>query len=139
VVGVDIAPGPARLWAQRRGLAAVRVLEPSEARAELAPGSMAAVLCAEVLEHIDDPAELLGFFARLLRPGGTLLVSLPTENRAYRFGRRLAGFHGHYHQHNAATLDALIQREGWARSQARHIPGPGPLSIYLIARYNCPA
>ncbi len=135
VVGVDLVLRAAQLWVDRRGLDRVRLLSPGEAEASLSPGSVDVVVAAEVLEHIDDPAETLAFFLRVLRPEGSLVISLPTENAAYRFGRRLAGFDGHFHKHNADSLDALIRRSGFRRLSARRIPGPGPLSIYLVARY----
>jgi hypothetical protein len=33
----------------------------------------------------------------MLKPGGQLLVTGPTENLAYRIGRRMVGFTGEYH------------------------------------------
>lgn len=40
-------------------------------------GSFDVVLCTEVLEHVPYPNETLREFARLLKPGGTLLVTAP--------------------------------------------------------------
>lgn len=136
VLGVDLVLKAAQLWVERRRLDRVRLLHPDQARAEVGPRSLDAVVAAEVLEHIDEPADTLAFFRGALKPGGSLLVSLPTENAAYRFGRRLAGFDGHYHEHNARTLDRVIQRAGFQRGAARSVPGPGPLSIYFVARYT---
>lgn len=45
-------------------------------------GEFAAVTCMEMLEHVPDPASALDACARLLRPGGRLLVS--TLNRTAR-------------------------------------------------------
>lgn len=135
VIGVDLVLKAARLWVERKGLDRVRLRSPAQAEAEIGPQSLDVVVAAEVLEHIDEPADTLAFFRRALKPDGSLIISLPTENAAYRFGRRLAGFDGHFHKHNAASLDALIQRSGFARLSGKHIPGPGPLSIYLVARY----
>ena len=40
-------------------------------------GSFDAVMCVEVLEHLPAPIEALEEFARLLRPGGVLIVTAP--------------------------------------------------------------
>lgn len=40
-------------------------------------GSFDVVLCTEVLEHLADPVSAIREFARVLRPGGTLLLSAP--------------------------------------------------------------
>lgn len=39
--------------------------------------SLDAILCTEVLEHVPDPMAVLQEFARLLKPGGTLLLTAP--------------------------------------------------------------
>lgn len=39
--------------------------------------SFDAVLCSEVLEHIPDPAAAIREFSRILKPGGTLLLTAP--------------------------------------------------------------
>lgn len=36
-----------------------------------------AILCSEVLEHVPDPTKALDEFARLLKPGGTLILTAP--------------------------------------------------------------
>lgn len=134
VIGVDRVLHAATLWRERRALHAVRLLSP-EAMSEVGDHSVDVVVAAEVLEHIDDLGDTLRFFRRVLKPGGALLVSLPTENRAYRFGRRLAGFDGHFHKHDAWDIDRDIRAGGFSQQKARTIPGPGPLAIYLIAHY----
>ena len=139
IVGVDLVLDAARLWVERRELDRVTLLDPVEAEAQVAPGSLDLIVAAEVLEHVDDLAETLAFFERCLKPGGALLVSLPTENRAYRFGRKLAGFVGHYHHDNARSIDAKIVARRWKREGRRTIPAPGPLAIYWVSVYRRPA
>jgi SAM-dependent methyltransferase len=43
----------------------------------LGAGSIDAILCFEVLEHLRDPNAALAEFSRVLRPHGTLLLSVP--------------------------------------------------------------
>jgi SAM-dependent methyltransferase len=50
-------------------------------RLPLAEGSVDLVNSLDLLEHLDDDAAAVGGFARVLRPGGHLLVTVP----AYRF------------------------------------------------------
>ncbi len=38
-----------------------------------------AIVCFETLEHLIDPLSMLGEFAELLRPGGTLILSVPNS------------------------------------------------------------
>jgi SAM-dependent methyltransferase len=44
----------------------------------LADGSMDVVLCTQVLEHIPDPVAVIAEIHRVLRVGGTLLLSVPS-------------------------------------------------------------
>jgi SAM-dependent methyltransferase len=46
-------------------------------RIPLPDGSLDAVLCTEVLEHVPDPMAVLKEFARLLKPAGRLLLTTP--------------------------------------------------------------
>ncbi len=135
VVGVDLVLGAAELWKAKKQLGQVTLLSPEAAFADVEPGSVDVVVAAEVLEHIDEPTKELAFFKRVLRPGGTLLVSLPTENALYRFGRKLAGFSGHYHESNAAVVDGRIREAGFRLVSSSNIPLPGPAAIYFVGVY----
>ncbi len=136
VYGVDLVLDAAALLKERRGLQRVELVPAADAPTRVAPGSVDLVVAAEVLEHVDDLPRSFSFFRRVLRPGGHLLVSLPTENRAYRFGRRLAGFTGEYHEHDAGSVDAALRTGGWRRLRRRRIPLPGPLTIYEVGLYR---
>lgn len=46
-------------------------------RLPFADASFDAVLCNQVLEHVSEPAALVGELARVLRPGGVLLLTTP--------------------------------------------------------------
>lgn len=63
----------------------------------LKPESVDVVLALDVLEHFESLDAILNQFHAILKPGGQLLVTGPTENWAYRIGRRMVGFTGEYH------------------------------------------
>jgi SAM-dependent methyltransferase len=136
VVGVDLVLSAARALVTELGLSDVTLYTPAEADAGVAPGSVDVLIAAEVLEHVDDLPPTLEQFKRWLKPNGRLLVSLPTENALYRLGRRLAGFSGHYHHSNAASIDEKIRAFGFRRLELSQIPAPGPLSIYWVMEYS---
>lgn len=93
----------------------VRVCEDVDALG-LPEGSADLVLLWHVLEHVRDPARMLGEIATLLRPGGTLIVAVPN---AGSLEARLSGprwFHldvpRHLWHFTPATLTTLLRPEG---------------------------
>lgn len=135
VYGVDLVLEPARELVAAWSLPNIELMTPEEAAERVEPGSVDLVIAAEVLEHVEPLAPTLDFFRRALARDGTLLVSLPTESRLYRLGRRLAGFHGHYHHATAADIDRAIRRGGFRRTHLRKLPAGGPFAIYWVAEY----
>jgi ubiquinone/menaquinone biosynthesis C-methylase UbiE len=90
-VGVDLAESLlARTAARLRGRAAL-----AQADAGALPFAAHAfdrVYCSEVLEHLVDPAGAVAEIARVLRPGGVAVLSVPNEaliNRGKALVRRL--------------------------------------------------
>jgi 2-polyprenyl-3-methyl-5-hydroxy-6-metoxy-1,4-benzoquinol methylase len=138
VVGVDLVFDAAQKLIAELGLSGVELCSPAQAETKLAPASADVIIAAEVLEHVDDLPPTLRLFKQWLKPNGRLLVSLPTENALYRLGRRLAGFSGHYHHSNAASIDEDMRAFGFRRESRIQIPAPGPLSIYWVMEYSWP-
>jgi SAM-dependent methyltransferase len=49
----------------------------------IASGKFDTVLLLDVLEHVPDPAKVLSEIYRVLRPGGTLILSVPHLSRLH--------------------------------------------------------
>jgi SAM-dependent methyltransferase len=79
VTGCDIAPRMLRqAVAADQGQAVHWIkLEPRWRMLPFAVSSLDAVVAASVLEYVEDPAAVLGECARVLRPGGVLLCTVP--------------------------------------------------------------
>lgn len=69
-----------------------------------------AIVALDVLEHIEALPELLHRLKSLLAPGGTLVVSGPTENHWYRLGRKMVGFSGDYHVTDIYEIEKQLQK-----------------------------
>ena len=63
--------------------------------------SFDAIMCIEVIEHLKDPALALNEFARLLKPGGLLVLTAPfcslTHFAPYHYS---SGFNRYWYQHH---------------------------------------
>jgi SAM-dependent methyltransferase len=72
-------------------------------------GSFGAVLCVSVLEHVPDPVAALAELARVLAPGGTLLLTAPfsgvTHHAPYHFA---VGFNRYFYEHHLTRLGFRI-------------------------------
>jgi 2-polyprenyl-6-hydroxyphenyl methylase/3-demethylubiquinone-9 3-methyltransferase len=91
-VGVDLGL-PGLELARERG---VRVVRGSVLAVPLADGCADVVVAGEILEHVEDDVAVLAECARLLRPGGTLVVDAIAGTRlaglvAVRVAERLPG------------------------------------------------
>ena len=92
------------------------------------------IVCADVLEHVRRPEDVLREARSLLKPGGLLLVSVP--NVAYA-GLVADLMHGRWEYGPEGLLDAshmrfftrdsfarLLKREGWHLHRAEPVPQP---------------
>lgn len=136
VIGVDLVLEPAQLLLDEWQLEGIRLLSPQEAKSEVPAGGLDAIIAAEVLEHIEPIGPTIEFFRSRLKPEGKLFISVPTENALYRLGRRMAGFHGHYHESNASLIHRRILESGFRETAISKIPAPGPLAIYWVVAYE---
>lgn len=100
------------------------------------------VMAMDVLEHFLDPQVPRRFIDACLRPGGLLLVSLPTENALYRLGRLVVRKQkpaDHYHA--AHTLIRYYREAGYALLTHRYVPRLAgfALPLFSIALFRAPA
>jgi 2-polyprenyl-3-methyl-5-hydroxy-6-metoxy-1,4-benzoquinol methylase len=86
----------------------------------------AAVFALDSLEHNSDVLPILNTLQQSLRSDGVLILSGPTENWLYRFGRKLSGFDGHYHHTTIYDIEELATKE-LALVERRRIPLGVPL------------
>ncbi|HEX2669939.1 MAG TPA: bifunctional 2-polyprenyl-6-hydroxyphenol methylase/3-demethylubiquinol 3-O-methyltransferase UbiG [Polyangiaceae bacterium] len=83
VSAIDLAPGMievARLHAMEQQLDIDYRIAAAEAVAAAEPGSFDVVTCMEMLEHVPEPAQMIGTLAALVRPGGSLFISTLNRN-----------------------------------------------------------
>jgi SAM-dependent methyltransferase len=83
VVGIDVNEAYIRRAARAGGGA--RFLRAAGERLPFADAAFDAVLCLDVLEHVADERAILCEIARVLRPGGALIVSVPHRGMLARF------------------------------------------------------
>ena len=132
-VGLDIAPG-----------AGVAIIGDAQALG-IRDGAFEAVLCTEVLEHLPEPQKAIDEMFRVLRPGGTLLLTtrflFPIHDaphdyfRYTKYGlrhllRRFEILELHEETDSVGTLAVLLQRLGM---QARTLNWTPLRAMWLIA------
>jgi SAM-dependent methyltransferase len=90
---------------------------------EIAAGSLDAVLCLDVLEHLVDPWRMAERLVTLLAPGGVFVASLPNI-RNERILRDLA-FRGAWDYHDNGILDRTHLRFFTRRTAVALVAGAG--------------
>lgn len=135
-IGVDILLDPARTCLKAHGRNDFELMVLEDWLQHTKDGTVDYVVAQEVLEHVEDVPTLIGSFRRKLKPGGSLVVSGPTENHAYRLGRRIAGYSGEYHHRNIFDIMGDIEASGFNCVRRSSLPLPGPLSLFVVSEYR---
>jgi 2-polyprenyl-3-methyl-5-hydroxy-6-metoxy-1,4-benzoquinol methylase len=97
------------------------------------------ILCSSVLEYVPDPSACLTEFARVLKPGGLLLVSIPNRNSVARqmqlachrlgalLGQRWCKFLEYSHnQYSRLEFERLLQQAGFSGEKLLPLGSPLP-------------
>ena len=88
--------------------------------------SFDAILCSEVLEHVADPTRALDEFARLLKPGGKLILTAPfcslTHFAPYHYA---SGFNRYWYEHHLEArgfdVEQLAPNGNWFQYIAQEL------------------
>ena len=80
--------------------------------------SFDAILCSEVLEHVPEPTHALDEFARLLKPGGVLILTAPFGSNVHMAPYHYcSGFSKYWYEHHLIQrgfhIQALIANGDW--------------------------
>ena len=80
--------------------------------------SFDAILCSEVLEHVPEPTHALGEFTRLLKPGGTVILTAPFGSNVHMAPYHYcSGFSRYWYEHHLALrgfeIRELIANGDW--------------------------
>ena len=111
---------------------------------ECIPGPFDAVCCLEVIEHLENPWNLLREIHAILRPGGYLLLSTPNvtsflsrwiflrTGQFHMFGEESLAY-GHIAPITAFELSVIAERVGFRVVEVR--PG-GYLPVFALTRWT---
>lgn len=107
VVGIEPDSGAVRL-AHTRGQA--QYCRSSGTKLPFRQAAFDAVLASDVLEHIENDVEALSEIARVLRPCGVAIVSVPAHQ--WLFSRHDAALH-HFRRYSKTRLSQLLENGGF--------------------------
>lgn len=93
-----------------------------------ADGSFDSILCNQVLEHVFNPEEFLGEIARVLKPGGKLLLTVPfvwdEHEQPYDYAR-----------YSSFGLRALLEKQGLKLVQHKKLGADTSILFQLANAY----
>jgi ubiquinone/menaquinone biosynthesis C-methylase UbiE len=121
----------------RLGICNVRLLSGSVTEIPLPEGSVDALLCISVLEHLRG-AELkhaAESMRRVLKPGGVAVLGFPVKNAFTRFLFRILGYNDH-EIHPSSHTDILrrcSESQGFRVERICRFPGVLPMHLGLYA------
>jgi SAM-dependent methyltransferase len=98
---------------------------------ELTPGSFNSVVCANVLEHIEEDQFSLNIMAQMVTAGGVVALVVPAVSWIYgRLDKRM----GHYRRYNRGQLKRMLDRAGLRVLRARYFNGVGARGWWIQGR-----
>lgn len=109
-----------------------------------------AILCSEVLEHVPEPTHAFDEFARLLKPGGVLIVTARFASNVHMAPYHYCtGFSRYWYEHQLAqrgfTIRELVPNGDWYALLRQEITRLGALERdriteprFLPRLYNMP-
>ncbi len=138
VIGVDGAPGMIRFCEERRherGLRNIRFVEaklPDVDESALEPADL--VISSSVVEYVESLDETLALFARILKPAGILIISMPSlfsVSRTYeRLKYKVTGEPNIYahirHFSSPSLLERRVRHRGLTLLQSAVYAHPDP-------------
>ena len=106
---------------RRKGLRACTICH--DGRFPVANRSFSSVVCDQVVEHLDDPSNLIAEIERVITPNGLLLIGLPLE----------MGFSAdpdHRHFYDLHSIVNTVQRIAPSLHYSRHFFFPLPFGLF---------
>ena len=121
VLGIEPAPGVANAVRERKRLP---VYDGTLEQARLPDQSVDTVLLSHVLEHLPSPGKTLAEVARILKPGGCVVVWVPNARSlaARTLGKHWMGWDAprHLYSFTPATLHVFFRRAGLIPVDIKH-------------------
>ena len=96
------------------------------------------IIAADVIEHLDNPSEYIKKFKSKLKPGGRIIISGPTENIFYKFGKMFAGFKkkGGYHHNNIYQITSLFRKHKMKVENIINLPFGIPPYLFKVIEFK---
>jgi ubiquinone/menaquinone biosynthesis C-methylase UbiE len=128
----------------------VALVQGSALRLPFVDAAIDKAVSSEVLEHLPDDRAALAELFRVLRPGGTLVVTVPSARYPFGWdpvnyvlerttGRHIGGertfsgiWYGHRRLYDEAGLRALVQQAGFAVAEVRGLTHYVPPFSHLV-------
>jgi SAM-dependent methyltransferase len=140
VCGVELSPSAAAAARSRFG---VRVLEGHLEDQTLESSSCSVVVLLDVIEHLSDPARTVKTVARVLRPGGKLVIKTPDIGSAHarRLGARWEQIKPPEHlvYFDLGSMTRLLRSCGFELDRRRVVGGTGIVAAIRRCAQDHPA
>jgi len=138
-VGCDLSERVNQLARERlSSYPQVSILKEDAEKVSFADDSFDAVICCEVLEHVEHPEKAVAELYRILHKGGVALVSVPHEpiwrmlNMArFKYVKDLGNTPGHLNHWTRGEFKKFVRQAGFSVKQDK---SPFPWTMLLLEK-----
>lgn len=116
VKGIEYDPKLVTEWRKKDHPSSVEIIEGDGRKLPYQDREFDGALALEVLEHIQETDQVLAELARVIKPGGKLVVGVPTaatERIYYRFNQDFAKMATHVHVFSKRGLTEKLEQAGF--------------------------
>ncbi len=106
--------------------------------ADQIPGKFDAIICMNVVAHVDDPKAFIGACLAKLKPGGILLIQ-PSQVRMFGNYEFDTCYHEHISFFNTRSMGVLAESVGLKLVSTALVKIHGDSPIYMLCDPNAPA
>jgi SAM-dependent methyltransferase len=131
IAGID-AEKEAKIWSEKRGIP-TQLVDINKQPLPYKNHYFDLVLCLDLLEHVRQDQKIIDKISKILKPNGTLIVSVPAYPSLFSYWDKMLG---HYRRYSKKQLTSLFNQTDWELKFISHAFMLNLLPVILVRQFK---